>query len=105
MTGEVIYIFYSYSFGLYVVSLTSMTPEHNIGVVKRKDFVYFITLKSIYLKSVHSGPKSKAIISHDWCGLLGLYFASSCMWRLSTYFEDGRMLESVGINPIQDSPD
>ena len=45
-------------------------------------------------KSVHYGPKSKAVILHDWCDVLGLYFASSRMWRLSTYFEEGSMLES-----------
>ena len=64
-----------------------------------------ITLKSICLKSVHSGPKSKAVILHDWYDVLGLYFASSHMWRLSAYFEYGRMLESVGIKSSQDSLD
>ena len=44
------------------------------GVIKRAYFVYFITFKSIYLKSVHFGPKSKTIISHDWCDILRLYF-------------------------------
>ena len=34
-----------------------------------------------------------------------LYFASSRMWRLSTYFEEGSMLESIGINSIWDSLD
>ena len=57
-------------------------------------FCLFITFKSICLKSVHSGPKYKAIILHDWCDVLGLYFASSSMWLLSTYFEEGSMLES-----------
>ena len=72
------------------------------SVIKSTPLFYFITLKSIYLKYVHSGPKSKAIISHDWCDVLGLYFASSRMWRFSTYFEDSRMLYSVGINPRWD---
>ena len=48
----------------------------------------FITFKYIHLKSVHYGPKPKAIISHDWCDVLGLYFSSYGMWKSSTYFED-----------------
>ena len=65
--------------------------------------LFIFTYKSI--KSVRSGPKSKSIILHDWCDLLGLYFASSRMWRFSTYFEEGNMWESVGINSRQDSLD
>ena len=104
MAGEVFYILYSYVFGLYVVSLTSMMAEHNHGY-HQKDSFYFITFKSIYIKSVRSGPKSKDIISHNWCDVIGLYFASSCMWKFPTYFEDGRMLEYVGINSKKDSLD
>ena len=75
------------------------------GVIKRISFIYFITFKSIYIKYVNSGPKPKSIISHDWCDVLGIYFSSYFMWQFSTYFEDKRMLESVGINTIQDSLD
>ena len=56
--------------------------------------------KSIDLKCVHYGPKFKAAISHYLCYIIGLNFASSCMWKFSAYFEDGRMLESVGIRPL-----
>ena len=73
-----------------------------MGLIKRKFFVYFITFKYIYLKYVHSGPKSKAIISHDWCDVIRLYFASTRMWIFSTYFKVGRMLEYFGINSIHD---
>ena len=61
--------------------------------------------KLICLKSVHYGLKSKAVILQDWCDILRLYFASSRMWRLSTYFEDGGMLESFGVNSSYDSLD
>ena len=54
-------------------------------------------IESIHLKSVHSGPKSKANISHDLCYVIGLYFASSCMRKLSTYFEYEKVLEYIGI--------
>ena len=56
-------------------------------------------------QSVHSGPKFKAVILNDWYDVLGLHFASSRMWQLSTYFEEGSMLESVGINSSKDSLD
>ena len=72
------------------------------GVTKRTAFVSFITLKSIYLKSIHHVPKSKAIISHDWCDVIGLYFTSSSLRLFSTYFEDGEILGSIGINSSQD---
>ena len=98
MEGEVIYILYSYVFSLYTVLLTSMKAEHNHRCHQKERFCLFITFKSICLKYVHSGTKSKDIILHDWCDVLGLYFASYRMWKLSTYFEDGRMLEFVGIN-------
>ena len=98
MEEEVSYTFFSYEFGLYTVLLTSMTAEHNHRCHQNDGFCLFILFKSICLKPVHSGPKSKAIILHDLCDVIGLYFASSCMCQLSTYFEDGRMLESVGIN-------
>ena len=35
---------------------------------------------------------------YNWCDVLGIYSASSRMWQFPTYFEDGRMLESVLIN-------
>ena len=35
MVGEVIYIFYSYAFGLYFGSLTSMATEHDKGCYKK----------------------------------------------------------------------
>ena len=98
MGGEVIYIVYKYLFGLYTVLLTSMTVEHNHRCHQNNSFCLFIAFISICPKYVHYGPKSKAIILHDWCDVLGIYFASSCMWQFSTYFEDGKMLESVGIN-------
>ena len=75
------------------------------GVFKRKDFAYFITFKSMYLKYVHSGPNSKAIISHNWWDVLWLYLVYSCMWQFFTYFEYRRILESFGINSSQDSLD
>ena len=102
MEGEVIYIVYSYSFGLYSVLLTSITAKHNHRCHQKDSFCLFITFKSICLKSVHSEPKYKAIILHYQCDVLGLYFVSSRMWRLSTYFEDRRMLEYDGINYSQD---
>ena len=91
MAGEVIYIFYSYDFGLYSVLLKSMTAEHNHGCHQEDIFCLFITLKSICLKSLHSGTKSKAVISHNWYDVLGLYLAFYCMWQFSTYFKHGRM--------------
>ena len=97
MAVEVIYIFYSYVFGLYNFLLKFMMAEHNHGCHQKYSFCLFITFKSTYLKSVHYGPKSKAIISHDWCEVLGLYFVSSCMWQSYTYFEDSSMLVSIGI--------
>ena len=89
MAGEVIYIFYSYLFGLYVFHWQPRLMIMIMSVIKWTDLFYFITLKSIYLKYVHSGLKSKATISHDLCYVLGLYFNSSCMWQLSTYFNTG----------------
>ena len=68
-------------------------------------FVYFITSESIYLKSVHSGPKFKATISHDLWYVLGLYFYYYHMWKLYTYLEDRRNFESVGIISIKDPLD
>ena len=65
------------------------------SVIKRQAFVCFITFKSIYLKSIHSGPKSKVTISHDWCDGIGLKFFSFCMCRFSTYFEERGVLEST----------
>ena len=41
MVGEVIYIFYSYSFGLYFVSLTAMTIDHNHGCHQKDTFWVF----------------------------------------------------------------
>ena len=73
MAVKVVYIFYSYSFVLYIVPFTYITAEHNHGCHQKDSFCLFITTKSICLKYVHSGPKSKAIISHDWCDVLGLY--------------------------------
>ena len=98
MAGEVIYILYSYVFGLYTVLLTSMAAEKNHRCHQKDRFCLFIMFKSICLKSVYYGPKSKAIIAHNWCDVPGLYFVSSHMCLLSTYFEDGSMLESVGID-------
>ena len=80
-------------------------PSTITGVIKRTYYVYFITLESIYIKSIHSGPELKSTISHDLCCVLGLYFDSSHMWKFTTYFEDGRILEYVGIISSQDSLD
>ena len=44
-----------------------------MGVIKRIDFVYFITFNSIYLISVHYGPIFKVSISHKLCHIIGLY--------------------------------
>ena len=95
MAGEVIFILYSYLFGLYTVLLTSVQTEHNHMCHQNDIVCLFIAFISTCLKYVHYGPKSKAIILHDWCDVLGIYFASSCMRQFSTYFEDGRMLEST----------
>ena len=86
MAGEVIYIFCRYAFGLHTVLLTSMTAEHNHRCHQKYSFYLWITLKSICLKSVHSGTKSKAIVLHNWCDVLRIYFASYRMWQFSTYF-------------------
>ena len=76
-------------------------------------FVLF-TLESIYLKSIHYGPKYEPSISNDmWphvfiyffgflCSmffgyLLGLYIFSSRIWQLTTYFGKGELLESTVI--------
>ena len=80
-------------------------PRMIMSVIKRTYFVHLIASESIYLKSVHSGPTLKATISHDLCYIFGLYFASFRMWRFYNYFEDGRMLESVGIISSQHSLD
>ena len=74
MAGEVVYIFYSYIFGLYFVSLAYMTTEHNYRFHKREIFILSYTFESIYLKSVHYGTKFKANISHGMCYVLRLYF-------------------------------
>ena len=102
---KVIYIFYSYVFGLYFVSLAAITANHNHGCNQKYIFCLFITFIAIYIKYVHYGSKSKAIISHDWYYIIGSYFTTSCMWRFPTYFKDGSMLESVVINSRQDSLD
>ena len=52
-----------------------------MGVMKTAGFIYFITFKSIFLKSVHSGSKTKTISSHHWRDIIGLYFISFCMWQ------------------------
>ena len=68
--GRSRFISYICAFVFYVVSLTSMTAEHNHRFNQKDSFFCFITFKSIYIKSVHSGPKFKAIISHYWCDVL-----------------------------------
>ena len=98
MVVEVIYIIYNYVYGLYTVLLTFMTAEHNHRCHQKNIFCLFITFKSKCLKYVHSGPKSNAIILHDWCDVLELYFGSSHLWLFSTYLEDRRMQKHVGIN-------
>ena len=105
MSGEVIYIIYSYVFGLYLFLLAPMTSDHNHGCHRKYSFCLFITSKSIHLKYVNYGPNFKASIYHDMCYILGLNFVSYRMWNFSTYFEDGRVLESVGIISSQDSLD
>ena len=80
MEGEVIYIFCSYVYGLYTLVFTSMMGDHNNSCHQKYSFCLFILLKSICLEYVHYGPKSKAIILHDWCDILGLYCAYSCTW-------------------------
>ena len=101
MAGEVIYLLQLCIWLIKYLS-TSTTAEHNHQCHQKDSFCLFITLKFICLKYVHSRLKSKAIISHNWCNALGLYFASSRIWRLSTYFEDRMMLEYFGINYSQD---
>ena len=44
--GEVIYIFYSYVFGLYLFSLTTMTAEHNHGCNQKDRFILFYYVQS-----------------------------------------------------------
>ena len=74
--------------------------------VSSKGHILFILFRpNPYLKFVHSGPKFKAAISHDMCYILGFYFDSSRMWKFSTYFEEGEVLEYVGIIYSQDSLD
>ena len=41
MAGEVIYIFYSYLFGLYGVSLTAMIYEHDRKCYRKDSFILF----------------------------------------------------------------
>ena len=82
MDREVIYILYIYVFGLYTVLLISITSDQNHRCHQKDSFSLFIMFKSLYLKSVHSGQKYKAIILHNWCDVLELYFAYSPMWRL-----------------------
>ena len=97
-----IYLIHLRIFIFVLINWQPWWPSTITGVIKRTAFVYFITFKFIYLKSGSSGTKSKAIISHDWCAVLGLYFTSSGIWQFFTDFEEGRMLESVGINFSQD---
>ena len=81
-------------------------PQITINcVIKRTDFVNFITFESIYPKSVLYGPNFKATISYDLCYILGLYFTYSFMWQFSTHFKYGSMLEYVGIISRKDSLD
>ena len=47
MVEEVIYVFYSYVFGLYVVSLTSITVEHNYGCHQKDS----LCSEKLYLQS------------------------------------------------------
>ena len=49
----------------------------------------------MYLKSAYHGTKLKAAMSRDLCSILGLYLACSCVWKMCTNFEDGKLLESV----------
>ena len=96
-----LFIYLDYIF----VLLSSMSSKHD-HVYRQKDiFSIFLWFKSIHIKSVHSGPKIKATISKDMYCVRGLYFKSSCMWKFFTYFEDRKVLESVGIIPLQDSLD
>ena len=55
------------------------------------------------LKYVHYQPKLKATTSYGLFYVLGLYFASSLMWKFSTYFKNWIVLEYIGIISIQDS--
>ena len=106
MAVEVIYIFYSYIFGLYFVSLADMTNKNNhIFHQKYGFYLFYHVWIHIYIKCIHSGPEFKATISHKLCCVLGLYFTSSRMWRLYTYFEYGSILEYYRIISIQDSID
>ena len=90
---------------------------------KQYSFVFF-TCKSIYLKYPQCGQKIEPIISNNmwphvliyevgsyfpcfFCYILGLYFVSSRIWQFSTYFKDGKVLEStvswlpIGSNRLQ----
>ena len=75
------------------------------GVIKMNLFIYLNTFGCIFLKTIHYRRILKASIAHNLCYILGLCFASYCIWRLSTYFGDRRMLESVRIISIQNSLD
>ena len=65
---------------IFTMSLTSINAKHNHQFYQKYRFCLFIIFIYICLKSVHYRPKSKAIISHYLCDLLGLYFAYSCTW-------------------------
>ena len=92
-----IYLIQLWSFIFILFLWQPWCPSTITSVIKRTAFVYFVMFKFIYLKSGHYGTKSKAIVSHAWSAVLGLYFTSSGIWQFSIYFEEGRMLESVGI--------
>ena len=110
MAIEVHYIFYSYTFGLYFISLISMISKHNHRC-HWKEILCLCYLAwthiyiYIYIWYVQSGPKFNATISQDICYILRLYLSSSHMCKLSNYFKDVKVLESIGIISIQDSLD
>ena len=69
-------------------------PRTITDIIKMIALFYFIMFKLIYLKYVHYEMKSKAIISHDWCDVLRLCFASSFYVAFSHLL---RIWEDVGI--------
>ena len=85
MKVEVCYIFYGYLFGFYFFYWQPWCLSTITGFIKRTDFYIFFVL--IHISQIlNSWPKFKSDISYGLCYVLGLYFASSIMWNLSTYF-------------------
>ena len=71
LTVEVIYMFYSYVFGLYFVSLTSMTARHNYRCHQKARFCIkrFIVFQTVILQRTLNVTGSGAIRRRIYCRL------------------------------------